>query len=189
MLRPKKKRIIGVLVTVVLSLSMTITVFAATTLDVTRVKQAKSQWCWAAVGEMIGTYMNSSSSRTQWDIVAYVKGSSYPDEGGSDSELVKGIKYASMDTVTYKSGSTLSWDKHKSNISEGNPIGVKMVWDSSGAHALVCAGTKTSGGSNYLYIIDPSGNNTSEWYKYTSLKNGTQIQSGKGSYDTSFWKK
>lgn len=189
MLKSQKKHILATLGALVLAFTMTTTAFAATTLDVTRVKQAKSYWCWAAVGEMIGTYMNGNSSRTQWDIVAHIKGSSYPNDPGSDSELAKGIKYASMDTVTYTSGSTLSWDKHTSNIGDGNPVGVKMIWDDGGAHALVCAGTKTSSGNNYLYIIDPAGDNTSEWYNYTSLKNGTSIQSGKGTYSTSFYKK
>ena len=185
----KKKYAIRVFCALALLFSMVITVSAAsTTLDVKRVKQAKSQWCWAAVGEMIGTYMNSSSSRTQWDIVAYIKGSKYPDDPGSDNEIIKGIKYASMNTVTYTSGSTLSWDEHVTNIESGYPIGVKMDWNSNGAHALVCAGTKTIGQSNYLYIIDPWEDYSSELYKYTELKNGTTIHSGTGKYITSFWK-
>ena len=63
-----------------------------------------------------------------------------------------------------------------------------MDWNSNGAHALVCAGTKTIGQSNYLYIIDPWEDYSSEWYKYTELKNGTTIHSGTGKYITSFWK-
>lgn len=185
--KQKKIHFLSVLLALVLVFSTTITASAAT-LDVTRVKQAKTNWCWAATSQMIGNYMNSSSNRTQWDVVAYVKNSSYPNTGGTTSDIKKGIKYASNDAVTYTSGSTRSWASHTSDIDTGNPIGVWMNWDNGGAHALVCAGTKTSSGSNYLYIIDPWEDNTSEWYNYTSLKNGTQIQSGMGSYDTSFWK-
>lgn len=187
MLKQKKIHFLSLVITLMLVLSTTITASAAT-LDVSRVKQAKTNWCWAATSEMVGTYVNSASSRTQWDVVAYIKGSNYPNVGGTTSNIKNGIKYASNNTVTYTSGSTLSWSKHTSNINDGYPIAVWMNWDSDGAHALVCAGTKTSSGSNYLYIIDPWENNTSEWYKYDSLKNGTTIQSGKGSYDTSFWK-
>lgn len=188
MFKHVKRNLFSGLLALTLVLSMAIVAHAAT-LDVTRVKQAKSKWCWAATSQMIGNYMNSGSSRTQWDVVAYIKGSSYPDRGGSTSDIEKGIKYASGDTVTYTSGSTRSWSSHTSDINNGNPIGVWMNWDSGGAHALVCAGTKTSGGSNYLYIIDPWEDNTSEWYKYDSMKNGCTIQSGTGSYDISFWKK
>lgn len=183
-----KRRFSALLLTLVLAFSTAVTASAAT-LDVTRVKQAKTKWCWAATSQMIGNYMNSGSSRTQWDVVAHIKGSDYPNVGGSTSDIKNGIKYASNDTVTYTSGSTLSWSSHTSNIDSGNPIGVWMNWDDGRAHALVCAGTKTTSGNNYLYIIDPWEDNVSQWYKYDSLKNGTEIQSGTGSYDTSFWKK
>lgn len=162
---------------------------SAATLGVDRVKQSKTKWCWAATSEMIGSYMNSSSGRTQWDIVAYIKGSSYPNSGGSVSDIKKAIKYASGDTVTYKSGGVRSWDVHASQIDEGNPLAVWMSWNGGGAHAVVCAGTKTTSGNNYLYIIDPWEDNTSQWYRYDSMKNGCTIQSGTGKYTTSFWKK
>lgn len=187
MQKQRKMRFFSLVLTLVMLFSAAATVSAAT-LDVTRVKQAKTNWCWAATSEMIGNYMNSSSSRTQWDVVAHIKGSDYPNKGGTTSDITAGIKYASKDVVTYTYGSTLSWSKHTTNIDNGNPIAVWMNWDSGGAHALVCAGTKTTGGSNYLYIVDPWENNTSQWYKYDSLKNGTSIQSGTGSYDRSFWK-
>lgn len=183
-----KSNFVSIVLTMVLMVFTALPASAAT-LDLTRVKQAKTNWCWAATSEMIGKYMNSSSTRTQWDIVKHIKGSSYPNEGGSVSNIKTAIKYASVDTVTYKSGTTRSWSVHKSNIDSGNPIAVWMSWDNNGgAHAVVCAGTKTSSGTNYLYIVDPWEDNTSEWYNYTSLKNGTSIQSGKGKYVTSFWK-
>ena len=138
---------------------------------------------------LIGSYLNSSSGRTQWDIVAYIKGSNYPNSGGTVSDIENAIKYASGDTVTYKSGGICSWDVHTSQIANGNPLAVWMSWDNGHAHAVVCAGTKTTGGSNYLYIIDPAGDNTSQWYKYDSMKNGCTLQSGTGKYTTSFWKK
>ncbi len=186
-IKHKKSHFISMLIAMLLVFSTVVTA-SATTLNVTRVKQAKTKWCWAATSQMIGNYMNSSSNRSQWDVVAYVKDSSYPNVGGTTGDIRQGIRYASGSTVTYTSGSICSWLSHTSNINSGNPIGVWMNWDSGGAHALVCAGTKTTSGSNYLYIIDPWEDNTSEWYNYNSLKNGTKIQSGTGSYDTSFWK-
>lgn len=170
-----------------LMLAMTANALAAT-LDVDRVTQAKTNWCWAASSEMIGTYHNSSSSRTQWDIVKYIKGSSYPNEGGTTSDITKGIKYVSMDTVTYQSGSVASWSTHTTQISNGNPIAVWVDWTNGGAHLVVCAGTKTTSGTDYLYIIDPWEDNASEWYSYTAMKNGANIQAGHGKYTKSFTK-
>lgn len=186
MFKTQKTRILTLFVLLV-TLTSSSNVFAATTLDVSRVKQAKDKWCWAATSEMIGVYQNSSTSRTQWDAVKYLKGSSYPNKGGTDTDITKAIKYISMDSVTYKSGTVLSWSKHTSNIADSNPIAVKIVWDGGGAHAVVCAGTKTSSGNNYLYIIDPWENNASTWYKYDAMKTGTKLPTSKGKYTTSFW--
>lgn len=188
MFKNKKMSIISIVAVFIFILSTVVTVPAAT-LDVTRVKQAKTKWCWAAVSEMIGHYMNSGTGKSQWDVVGYIKGMNYPNESGSNDEIDKGIRYASDNVVTYTHGSALSWSSHISNISSGNPVAVRMNWDSGGAHALVCAGTKTSGGSNYLYLIDPWENNSSQWYRYDCLKNGTTIESGTGSYAYSFWKR
>lgn len=188
MLKKRKFSILTLMLTLVITFSTTTTVFAAT-LDVERVKQAKTNWCWAATSEMIGTYQNGDSSRTQWDIVKYLKGSSYPNKGGTVSDIKKAIKYSSKDLVTYTSGSTLSWSKHTSNINNSNPIAMWIDWNSGGAHAVVCAGTKTSSGNNYLYVLDPWENTTSTWYNYNSLKTGTQLETGNGKYTKSFWKK
>jgi hypothetical protein len=167
---------------------ITTTVFAAT-LDVNRVTQAKTNWSWAATCEMIGTYQNTDSNRTQWDVVKQIKGSNYPNVGGSVTDIKNGITYASMDLVTYTSGSTLSWSNHTSNIDNSNPIAMWIAWDNNGgAHAVVCAGTKTTSGTNYLYVIDPWEDTDSTWYGYEALKNGTTLLTGNGKYMQSFWK-
>lgn len=186
-----KNRKFRLLLTMLFSLIMlinTTTTVLAATLDVDRVTQAKTNWCWAATCEMIGTYHNSDSSRTQWDVVKKIKGSSYPNVGGTTTDIKNGIKYASEDLVTYSSGSILSWSSHTSNISNGDPIGVWLSWDSGGSHAVVCAGTKTTSNTNYLYILDPWEDTDSTWYSYDALKNGTTLLTGTGKYTQSFWK-
>ena len=164
---------------------MTTTVFAARTLSISQVVQAKTNWCWAASSEMVGRYQNSSSTRDQWDIVKYIKGSSYPNEGGSNSEIEKAIRYASENTVTYNTSNTLTFANHENHIDNSDPLVVRMDWNSGGAHAVVCAGYKTSGSTNYIYLIDPIEDTTKEYYNYTSLKNGTSIQTGTGKYTKS----
>lgn len=184
-----KCRKLLIIFTFILLFSTSTSIYAARTLSINQVVQAKSKWCWAASSEMVGRYHNSNSTRDQWDIVKYIKGSNYPNEGGSNSEIEKAIRYASVDTVTYTTSNILSFDEHKKHIDNSNPIVVRMDWDSGGAHAVVCAGYKTSGGSNYIYIIDPIEDTTMEYYNYTSLKNGTSIQTGTGKYTKSIHKK
>jgi len=177
----------AMLLVLILMFAITATV-SATTLDVNRVTQAKTKWCWAATCEMIGTYQNPDSNRTQWDVVKKIKGSDYPNVGGTVTDIKNGIKYASMDLVTYTSGSTLSWSDHTSNIDSSNPIAMWIAWDNGDAHAVVCAGTKTISGTNYLYVIDPWEDTDSTWYGYEVIKNGTTLLTGKGKYTKSFWK-
>lgn len=184
----KYKKRLSLLFILVMVFVSSATALAATELDVEKVTQAKTLWCWAACSEMIGQYQNSESTRDQWDVVSYIKGSDYPNDTGSDTDITNGIKYVSEDTVTYKSGSTLSWASHKTEIDGSDPLVVWMAWDSGGAHVLVCAGYKTSGSSNYLYLIDPDPDATSEYYSYTALKNGTSIQTGTGTYTKSIYR-
>ncbi|MEG0693513.1 MAG: C39 family peptidase, partial [Oscillospiraceae bacterium] len=113
-----------------------------------------------------------------------------PNNGGTDAELVKGIRYASSDTVTYQySSSPLSFASHQTNIDGSNPLVVWMKWSPTSAHVVVCAGYKTTTTNNYLYLVDPIEDTTKAYYDYAHLKNGTSIQSGTGTYDHTIYKK
>lgn len=111
----KKSHFLSLLIALLLAFSTVVTA-SATTLNVTRVNQAKTKWYWADISQMIGNYMNSSSNRLQWDVIAYVKDSSYPNVCGTTSDIRQGIRYASDSTVTYMSGSICLWSSHTSNI-------------------------------------------------------------------------
>ena len=190
----KNKRVIlsraaSIILTVLLVSSLAITAFAAEkTISVSRVQQAKDHWCWAACGEMIGTYVNSNSSQDQWSIVKKIKGTlfnPYPDEGGTDTETEEAIEIGSDNTVDYECDSVLSFVDHQTDIDNWYPLCAKMVWDSSGAHVVVVAGYRTNS-TNMLYLIDPWYSCGSAYYSYTALINGATIQSGTGKYTKSF---
>lgn len=170
--------------------SLSITAFAAEkTLGISRVQQEKDNWCWAACGEMIGTYVNSNSTEDQWSIVKEIKGTilnQYPDKGATDAEVEEAIEVGSANTVNYTyNNSVRSFANHQSDIDNGYPICVQMQW-SSGKHVVVAAGYKT-GTQNMLYLIDPWYDCGAAYYSYTALKNGTTIQSGTGSYINSYY--
>ena len=152
------KRILSILLTATMLLYMSVTAFAAEkTLGINRVQQEKDNWCWAACGEMIGTYVNSNSTEDQWSIVKKIKGTifnQYPDKGASDAEVEKAIEVGSANAVNYTyNNSVRSFANHQSDIDNGYPICVQMQW-SSGKHVVVAAGYKT-GTQNMLYLIDP----------------------------------
>jgi hypothetical protein len=189
MLKWQKYRVFSVVLMVVLMLSLATTAFAIT-LGVGRVTQANNKWCWAATAEMIGKFVNNNTSRDQWNIVNYVKGS-YVNATASVTETKSAINYALEGAATYTSGSTLSWNDHVSKINNYYPIGAWVDWSNGGSHMMVCAGTKTSGSNDteYIYIIDPWEFSISDWYiYYNAIQNGADFQSGTGIYVTSFYK-
>jgi hypothetical protein len=57
-------------------------------LSVPAIKQEQSNWCWAAVTEMIADFLGANA--TQTDIVKYVKGS-VVNETGTVYDMQKGL--------------------------------------------------------------------------------------------------
>lgn len=178
-----KRRLLTIPVAVLMVMSMTITAFAASkTLDVTEIDQNKTKWCWAACGEMIGKYY-SSSNRDQYDIVKKVTGST-DNEYGTMADVCSAVKYASDDTVTFKSQtSALSFTNCQREIDDSDPF---VVWlqgkKNTVSHVIVAAGYKT-GSTNYLYILDPSPDVDEQYFSYTELINGTTGTLGTRNYE------
>jgi len=185
-----KKRLAGFFLVFLLSFTMATQAFATSkTLTVTKYDQAKSNWCWAAAGTMVGRYQNSNSTRNQWDVVENVKGPSYPNESGTDAELRSGLHFAAMHIVNYRYASTLSFASHKAHIDALNPIVAKIQWAHVASnHAYVCIGYETVGSVNYLKLIDPLPNISNERIIYTALINSATLKSGVGTYITSFYR-
>jgi len=183
-----KRRMFIFSLAVMLMLSMSITAFAASkTLGVSEIDQNKSNWCWAACAQMIGSYFNSSAGKDQYDIVKKIKGNTN-DQTGSDSDICKAIRYASGDTVTYKtSDSALSFSGCQTEIDDGDPFVAKLV-GSDVSHVVVVSGYKT-GSTNYLYVLDPSPNVGAQYFSYTGMVNGTTGTLGTRCYEVTMLRK
>lgn len=128
---------------------------AQCSISVTRREQQETNWCWAAVSQMIGAHYYGLL--TQRQIVINVLG------------------------VTTRN--SLSYEKIQKYISTSKLMGIKMVWNSGGAHALVLSGYSADG---KVTLVDPAANAGIERYSYSSLVAGTTIQSGSGRY-TKTW--
>lgn len=156
----------------------------ASTLNVTRYQQEKSNWCWAATARMIGKYVaNTSLSQTQ--IVTYVKGSAV-NSGGSDSEVNKAITIATGNRAhTTYTPTIFAYSEFSKRIGSGRPVGIKMSWNSGGAHALAVSGALDS--SQNIRIVDPAvGCSSLIWRSYSGLVNGGSVLSGSGKL-TKIW--
>ena len=115
---------------------------AMTELVVTKIQQSKSNWCWAAAAEMAGKYKYSSSTRTQSDVVAKIKGSADVNEAGSIYETAESTEYVTYDN--YGLSATLpffrwNFTKVKTSINNGYPV-IPLVNDGNTGHYYVIRG-------------------------------------------------
>ena len=148
---------------------------ATKVLSVSRVKQDKSNWCWAAASEMVGGY-KVSGAPTQWQVVELIFGNAYPNVGGSVDNMVSGVQYVSKYTKKAYVSSFSSLPSLQSEINAGKPMIIRMGWNAGGGHAIVGAGYSDSS----IYAIDPWENTSNRYYAYTLLKNGGTIATGTG---------
>ncbi len=168
----KKSKVISFFIAAVLCVSLfTTTAFAAwTTLGVSLVRQAKSNWCWAASLEMCATYLGYTDY-DQWDIVREVKGTSsnpYPNVTGGASDYRDGMEYATSNDYTATRTATVR-TLAQLNTSMNNSMPVILAigtYNSSGkrvsGHAVVCYAVNTS--SNKLRVRDPARDSYVEYY-------------------------
>ncbi|MBS5874285.1 MAG: C39 family peptidase [Clostridiales bacterium] len=148
----------------------------STEILITRQKQEKSNWCWAASSVMVGTY-NTNSTRTQSDTVKYVKGSLI-NQGGTDSEAVKALNYSSNFTKTGEIVRPLSFKNAVSSIDNNHPFEMHISWNGGGGHMIVGAGYDLEARS--VRAIDPWSDTKTTYYDYSSLINGANLLTGTG---------
>jgi len=152
----KRKLALFLNLVIILSLIFAVSAQAAMTeLVVTKITQAKTNWCWAAAAEMAGKYKYSSSTRTQTDAVIYKKGSSSVNEVGDVYETEDATEYITYDN--YGLSATLpffpwSFNKVKSSIDKGYPV-IALVRGGGTGHYYVIRGY--DGSTNEIALNDP----------------------------------
>lgn len=138
-------------------------------LNVVRVEQAKNNWCWAASSEMLKKHQ-VTTSKTQWDAVNYVFGTSsnpYPDVGADIYDTEKGLRYiADYSFPTIKGIVPLQLSALRGKIMSGYPVlaGSLVYYISEGysAHMFVIDGWDDT--NQTLRLVDPSPGNTLRVY-------------------------
>lgn len=155
-----------------------------TRVDIPRVLQEKTRWCWAACAEMAGKGVYSSSSRDKYDVVKYLKGTSsdpYPDVSGSLSDSVAGSEYVAYNRASFTSMySTLSFNDITTNLQRGYPVQAAIAIHRDGkrynGHMVVIYMTQfidNSDGVSYeLDYVDP-GNAKSYHCTYSQFCDGS----------------
>ncbi|ADQ39935.1 hypothetical protein Calkr_0383 [Caldicellulosiruptor acetigenus I77R1B] len=113
-------------------------------LPVKEVKQAYSNWCWAAGSESIlyycSRYLGYGREATQWDIVKYIYGS-YVNQGATLSDIQRALSYYGVGSSRMYpvSGNTITYSQIcQQIINLRSPIGISVVTPS--AHFAVLSG-------------------------------------------------
>lgn len=163
----KKRKILSIIIAVIIALNC-FSVFAIATTrttqyhgisGITRVKQAKSNWCWAACSEMVGKHYNSASGQNQYSIV-YHFNNNYDNVTATGAQTAAAASYASggTHTFTYMS-STLQFSRIVARMQSNQPVIAGLTNWAGYGHLVVIYGTQfvdnASGLKHYVDIIDP----------------------------------
>lgn len=160
---------------------------ASVNLNVTRYRQLKTKWCWAAAAQMIGCFLGGN--KTQAQICKKVKGSSTINEDASFSEVVSAIKYAVGKNYSCKRTAVLPYGEFQTLLGDLEvPQAIRMqtldiYGNFVGGHILVVEGyTKY----RELKVIDPKNNGGKSDYNYVQLINGITTETGSWFYSDTF---
>ena len=151
---------------------------------VTRVEQAYSNWCWAASSEMIGKKISPSLNRDQYNIATYLLGPNPPNNTATNAAITEALNYAcGISTTTYMG--TLTFSGCKTYCDNEYPLAIKIRWNIFDNHVVVVDAVDDS--NNKLRIVDPGLDCGIEWYEYSLLLTGTNIQSGNNGKYVGTW--
>lgn len=133
------------------------------------VEQAKSNWCWAAAAENSVRGM-MTPTRDQWDAVAYIKGSSNINEGGTLSETATAGEYISNNSYDYtytprsRTNGVKTYSFLVSKVNAGEPPIVTGGYYNgtlrTGGHAITVVGYYYTDTTKCFYFRDPLNNST-----------------------------
>lgn len=134
-------------------------------LPVKEVKQAYSNWCWAAGSESIlyycSRYLGYGREATQWDIVKYIYGS-YVNQGATLSDIQRALSYYGVGSSRMYpvSGNIIPYGQMcQQIINLRSPIGISVY--NYGSHFVVGCGIFQYFNSvgylvNCVIIMDPA---------------------------------
>jgi hypothetical protein len=127
-----------------------------TPLTVSLFPQEQSNWCWAATGKMIMSYLGKPVA--QCDEANYRFGRNdcctYPSSSACNLGGWPDFSHFGFSSST-TSSAALSFATIQSQIDAHKPIAYSWHWNSGGGHMMALIGYKTVAGSQYVTIDDP----------------------------------
>jgi hypothetical protein len=159
---------------------------AQTELEVPRIKQEQSLWCWAACAQMIMQFEGADPAKVAQCIQAkdryeasccddpLPKGCD--DEGGWPNFQLYGFECKT------NQGTALSFQQIQEQIDNKMAVAFSWHFEGDGGHMMVVAGYKVKNGKQYVLVLDPIKNPAEHrwiagWKSYDFYKEGGQQNS------------
>ncbi|MFI8849302.1 papain-like cysteine protease family protein [Streptomyces sp. NPDC053499] len=127
---------------------------AAKRLDISMQAQQMSNWCWAAAGNTISTYMGENYSQNTFCNAAFGRsqGSSCPNSQATLGHVQDALGWMGINPGSYVSG-WLRYSTVQNEINANRPVETRIQWSSGGGHMHVLYGYDTS--RSWVYWGDP----------------------------------
>lgn len=160
-----------------------------TQLPITRERQQQTMWCWVTCARMVGKYYNPSTTKSQSDMVTFIKGSSI-NEGGTDSEIKQAIEYICNKNAV-ANNTNLSFTEAWNEINSGDPFIAHISWNNTDiaglGHAITCYAFDKENFNGLAYFHDPWENTASYNVSYNVLLSGCSLPTGTGKCTSAIW--
>ncbi|MEU7580646.1 papain-like cysteine protease family protein [Streptomyces sp. NPDC041068] len=129
-------------------------VLAAKRLNITMQAQQKTNWCWAAAGNTIATYLGRNYSQNQFCNAAFGRNQNTecPNNQATLGNVQNGLRWAGINPGSYVTG-WLRYPTVKAEIDAGRPVETRIQWSNGGGHMHVIYGYDDA--NSWVYWGDP----------------------------------
>ncbi|MEU1148573.1 papain-like cysteine protease family protein [Streptomyces sp. NPDC005863] len=127
---------------------------AAKRLNITMQAQQKTNWCWAAGGNTIATFLGRTYSQNQFCNAAFGRNQNTecPNNQATLGNVQSGLRWAGINSGSYVTG-WLRYPTVQAEINAGRPVETRIQWSNGGGHMHVLYGYDDA--SSWVYWGDP----------------------------------
>ena len=131
-------------------------------LQVTLYPQLQDEWCWAASGEMIMSYLGKNVAQCDEANHAQNRTDCCSNPSACDNPGWPDFSYFGFNYTQTSNGTALAFSQLQTEIAANRPVGFAWAWTGGGGHYMVAIGTEVDEGTQYVTINDPWAPNVGE---------------------------
>ncbi|WP_172387545.1 papain-like cysteine protease family protein [Streptomyces sp. MNP-20] len=127
---------------------------AAKRLNLTMQAQQKTNWCWAAAGNTIATFMGKNYSQNQFCNAAFNRSQNTecPNNQATLGNVQTALGWMGINRGSYVTG-WLRYDTVQAEINANRPVETRIQWSNGGGHMHTLYGYDTA--NSWVYWGDP----------------------------------